>query len=86
MTPGPAWPSAATTAAAAYQQVNVGDIMCQYQDATWGSIAIPVAAARWRDGREQFGRKQAHAATDPRGEPEAGPDQAARSTVFSASR
>jgi hypothetical protein len=28
----------------AYQQVNVGDIMCQYVDATWGNIAIPVAA------------------------------------------
>ena len=28
----------------AYQQINVGDVMCSYQDATYGAIAIPVAA------------------------------------------
>lgn len=28
----------------AYQQINVGDIMVQYADATWGLIAIPAAA------------------------------------------
>ena len=28
----------------AYQQINVGDIVCQYDDATWGLIAIPACA------------------------------------------
>ena len=41
---GPGLACSGNTLGGPYQQINVGDIMCQYYDATYGMIAIPAAA------------------------------------------